>query len=88
MFIVAIFRNLGQKFHFITLILLYVCDVLSLLVLILFRIAGYWNYAKLTLLFVITPFIVIVHFYLKRFSEYYQFSPSDQSEPIARPTNY
>ena len=96
MFIIAIFRNLGKRFHFIALIFLYVCEGLSLLVFILFRINYYINYSKIVLLCVITPLIVVVHLYLRKFSILYQYGPSVeqqpyqsqyQTEPINRFTN-
>ena len=68
MLISALCRHLGLKIYKTSLIFLYICDVLALVVFILFLISGFINYAKIISILALTPFVVVVQIFVNRFS--------------------
>ena len=93
-FLVGICRNDGYFFFRNTVIFLYITDVFSLFVFIIFIINRLLNWAKIVNIIIITAFIVVVHLYMKQLPPMGNYGPSvdqqqyQQMNYQVQPANY
>ena len=91
-FLVGICRNDGYFFFRNTVIFLYITDVFSLFVFIIFIIHGLLNWAKIVNIIIITAFIVVVHLYMKQLPPMGNYGPSVDQQQYqqmqVQPANY
>ena len=74
--IIALARNLGLKLYKTSLVLLYICDTLALVVFILFFISGFFNYIKILSISTLTSFAVVLQLFVNRFSVLNSYPPN------------
>ena len=92
-FLVGICRNDGYFFFRNTVIFLYITDVFSLFVFIIFIINRLLNWAKIVNIIIITAFIVVVHLYMKQLPPMGNYGPSVDQQQYqqmnqVQPANY
>ena len=85
--LIGVFRNLGKSFYKIPLIFLYVGDIISLFVFIVFIVIYILNYPKIINMVIITALIVIVHICLKKFGLVYANSQNAEQQQFL-PINF
>ena len=74
--LVAAVRNNGYLYYRNSLIFLYISDILSLVVFIIFIIHGLLNWAKIVNIIILTAFIVVVHLHMNQLFLNYNYSPN------------
>ena len=76
--IISVFKDLSLKWYNIMKFILTFSDVSSLFILFIFIANGYFNYAKIILIFILSPLLLVVHFIMKE-----MLPNSDIATPIA-----
>lgn len=65
MIIISVFKELSFQWYNITKLFLTTSDVSTLFILFIFVAYGYFNYAKLINIFILSPLLLVVHFIMK-----------------------
>ena len=76
--IISIFKELSIKWYNIMKFILTFSDVSTLFILFIFVANGYFNYAKIINIFILSPLLLVVHFIMKE-----RLPNSDIATPIA-----
>ena len=76
--IISVFKELSIKWYNIMKFILTSSDVSTLFILFIFVANGYFNYAKIINIFILSPLLLVVHFIMKE-----RLPNSDIATPIA-----
>ena len=63
--IISVFKELSFRWYIIMRLFLTTSDVSTLFILFIFVASGYFNYAKLINIFILSPLLLVVHFIMK-----------------------